>query len=65
MACARAGSEDGRYRLPCPESVKDCDEAKQPLLENQPCDFVTQPELLGKFISVLPYGEINEDWPFS
>ena len=35
----------------------------QPLLKSQPCDWKTQPELIGTTVQPLPHGPIDSDFP--
>ena len=52
------------YRLPCPPGSTTCNPEEQPLLSNQPCNYEERPELLGRVVSYLTFGDIDDDFPY-
>ena len=55
-----------RYYKACPENnAGPCVRSQQPLASFQPCDWESQPEFEGRYISTLPEGPTNHpEYPF-
>ena len=52
------------YRVPCPPDSTSCDPDTQKELDEQPCKYELQSELLNRYVSYLSVGSVSEDFPF-
>ena len=51
------------YRVPCAASAPNCIEAEQPVLAEQPCDYATNPQMIGLTMSTVEVGALDDDYP--